>query len=504
MNRLIRMHIRLARPALAAATLLLAACSSATTGPGRITPPDTTPPPLTREMRGLWVATVANIDWPTRATLTPDQQRTELVDILDRAHAAGFNAIVLQVRPAADALYPSTLEPWAAMLTGQQGLDPGYDPLAFAVEQAHARGLELHAWINPFRAGNTRDTLLLAPTHSWKTRRDLVRIYGAQLWLDPGESAVQNHVIAVIRDIVQRYDIDGIHADDYFYPYQQFDGQGRLIAFPDSATFKLSGSPLGRDDWRRENVDRFVARMYREAHEVKPTIKVGISPFGIWRPGNPAGVNGLDAFATLYADSRKWLQQGWLDYFAPQLYWGINAPQQSFPALLDWWLAQNPLGRHVWPGLAAYRVSDGTTNEFGTGEIPAQIRLVRVRPSAQGYLLYNTTTTLKSNGGAVAQSVKPLQAIRAIPPAFSWLDAVPPPPPIITVNGEVITIIPGEGEAARWWHVRVRIARVWTTHVLFGDQTTLTLDDDPERVMIHAIDMAGNASTPYIWLNTPP
>jgi hypothetical protein len=149
-------------------------------------------------------------------------------------------------------------------------------------------------------------------------------------------------------------------------------------------------------------------------------------------------------------------------------------------------------------------VSDGTTNEFGTGEIPAQIRLVRVRPSAQGYLLYNTTTTLKSNGGAVAQSVKPLHAIRAIPPVFSWLDAVPPPPPIITVDGEVITIIPGEGEAARWWHVRVRIARAWTTFVLFGTQSVLPLDDDPERVIVHAIDMAGNASAPYIWLSTPP
>ena len=499
------MPSRCSRPALAAATVLLAACSSATTGPVRTTPPDTTPPPLVREMRGVWVATVANIDWPSRATLSAEQQRAELVDILDRASAAGFNAIVLQVRPASDALYASSLEPWASMLSGQQGLDPGYDPLAFAVEQAHARGLELHAWINPFRAGNSRDTLMLAPTHSFATRRDLVRVYGAQLWLDPGEPAVQDHVIAVVRDIVARYDIDGVHADDYFYPYQQFDALGVLIPFPDSGSFARSGSTLARDDWRRENVNRFVERMYREAHEVKPGIKVGISPFGIWRPGNPPGVNGLDAYATIYADSRKWLQEGWLDYFAPQLYWAINAPQQSFPALLDWWLAQNPMGRHVWPGLAAYRVGDGTLGEFSIDEIPAQIRLIRVRPAAKGYLLYNTTATLKRNAGAVASSVRPLQAVRAIPPAFPWLDALPPSPPMLSVAGRTLTIIPAEGEAARWWHLRVRIAGVWTTLVLFGDQRTVTfVDGNPERIIAHAIDTAGNASTAYMWVSTPP
>ena len=498
------MPLRLAGLALAASAAFLTACSSATTGPGRTAPPDTAPPPLAREMRGLWVATVANIDWPSRAGLAAAQQRAELVDLLDRASAAGFNAIVLQVRPASDAVYASALEPWAAMLTGQQGLDPGYDPLAFAVEEAHARGLELHAWINPFRAGNARDTLVLAPTHSFRTRRDVVRIYGAQLWLDPGEASVHDHVIAVVRDLVQRYDIDGIHADDYFYPYQQFDATGRLIPFPDSATWARSGTTLARDDWRRANVDRFVERMYREAHEVKPTIKVGISPFGIWRPSNPAGVNGLDAYATIYADSRKWLQEGWLDYLAPQLYWAISAPQQSFPALLDWWLAQNAKGRHVWPGLAAYRVGDGTTNEFSAAELPAQVRLIRVRPAAQGYLLYNTTSSLKRNGGAVAQSLSDLHAVRAIPPAYPWLDASPPPSPVLTVTGRTVAIHPGEGEPARWWHVRVRIDRQWTTRVLFAGTRSLTFEEDPERLMVLAIDAAGNASAPYVWASGAP
>jgi uncharacterized lipoprotein YddW (UPF0748 family) len=488
------------RAVLALASGLVVACSNrhGVTEPGPVVP-DTTPPPIVREMRGLWVATVSNIDWPSRATLTADQQRAELVDILDRAVSAGFNAVILQVRPAADALYASSLEPWGAMLTGQQGTDPGYDPLAFAVAEAHARGLELHAWINPFRAGNSRDSLLLAPSHSFNVRRSLVRVYGTMLWMDPGEGAVHDHVMTVVRDIVQRYDIDAIHADDFFYPYPQTNGGG-TIAFPDDATFANSGSTLSRADWRRQNVDRFIARLYREVHELKPTLKVGISPFGIWRPGNPPGVAGLDAYDAIYADSRKWLQQGWVDYLAPQLYWSISAPQQSFPALLDWWLAQNTMGRHVWPGLAAYRVNDGTSGAFGITEIPSQIRTTRVRPAASGHLLYNTTSTLKRDNGAVAASVAPLHVMRAIPPASPWLDALPPDAPLLIVTGRTVTVeSPVLGEAARWLVVRVRIDKVWTMRVLFGSQATITLAGDPERVIAVAIDGAGNASTPTSW-----
>src|SRR5688500_4773420 len=269
------------RPALIASSLLLAACgdSSRSTGPDPA-PPDTVPPPIVREMRGLWIATVANIDWPSRSTLTADQQRAELRDILDRALAAGLNAVIFQVRPAADAVYHSALEPWAALLSGQQGTDPGYDPLAFAVTEAHARGLELHAWINPFRAGNSRDSALLAASHSFNVRRSVVRVYGTQLWLDPGEPAVHDHVMSVVRDIVQRYDIDAVHADDFFYPYPQTNTAGGTIAFPDDESYARSGSTLSRANWRRENVDRFIARLYEEVHELKPTIRGGISPLG--------------------------------------------------------------------------------------------------------------------------------------------------------------------------------------------------------------------------------
>ncbi|MEO7082820.1 MAG: family 10 glycosylhydrolase [Gemmatimonadaceae bacterium] len=458
------------------------------------------PPPIAREMRGLWLTTVNNTDWPSRNSLTPDQQRAELIDILDRAAATGFNAIIFQVRPAADAVYSSSIEPWAAMLTGTQGVDPGYDPLALAITEAHARGMELHAWINPFRAGNSKDTAKLAPTHAFNTRRDLIRIYGSQVWFDPGEPEVQDRSIQVVSDIVRRYDIDAIHADDYFYPYQEHDAAGRLIDFPDSASYARSGSSLSRDDWRRENINRFVERMNREVHQIKPAIKVGLSPFGIWRPGNPPTVTGLDAFATIYADSRKWLQQGWVDYLVPQLYWSIASPGQSYPALLDWWLSQDTMPRHVWPGLAAYRVADGGPTAFGLDEIANQIKLTRARPGGTGHVLFNTVSTLKrASSGPVAVSLVPLYSQRAILPASPWLDSIPPAAPAIGVSGRGVQIIPAAGEAARWWYVRSRGANGWKSQVVFATQQRLVLDVDPDWILVNAVDQAGNASAAAEW-----
>jgi len=490
--------------------LVVAACSSAATDiiapPATppvvppVSPPDPVAPVIQREMRGLWIATVANIDWPSRTTLTADQQRAELSDIMTRAAATGINTIIIQVRPAGDALYPSTLEPWASLLTGTQGKDPGYDPLAFAIQEAHARGLELHAWVNPFRAGNTADSARLSPLHLFNSRRDLIRVYGGNLWMDPGEPDVHTHSMNVVRDIVRRYDVDGIHADDYFYPYVVKNSAGQQLAFPDDVTYAKYGNGVARDDWRRANVDRFVEQLNREVHAIKPTVKVGISPFGIWRPGNPAGVNGLDAYASIYADSRKWLQQGWLDYLAPQLYWSISAPQQSFPALLDWWFGQNTAGRHVWPGLATYRVGDGTPSAFTMQEIPDQIRATRARPSGSGHILYNTTTTLKRNGSALATALAAdLYSNVALPPAFPWLDAIAPGAPVIVQNAATVSFSPAPGDNPRWWVVRRRASATWTTRVLFATETSVAIDATVDRVLVQAVDQAGNISSATEW-----
>lgn len=482
-----------------------AGCATTAVGPGASVD---SPPVVRREMRGLWVATVGNIDWPSRKGLSQKQQKKELIDIFDRAAALGFNTIVLQVRPAGDALYASQLEPWAAWLTGRQGEDPGYDPLAFAIAEAHARGLQLHAWINPFRAGNTADTAVLAPTHVFNARRDLVRVYGSNLWMDPGDPESHERSIRAVRDIVTRYDVDGIHADDYFYPYQIEDSAKRVVPFPDDSTYARYGAKVDRDDWRRANIDRFVERMYREVHAVKPNVVVGLSPFGIWRPGNPESVRGLDAFATIYADSRKWLQQGWVDYFVPQLYWAIGAPQQSFPALLDWWASQSQNGRHVWPGLAAYRVQNNSATAFGLDEIPAQMRIVRERLPVPGEILYNTKSTLYRLDGRVGEDVhRTIYTTPALVPAYPWLDSIAPVAPAVSVDGR--RLVATSVELPRWWLIRThrtdrwtwrgRRAQDWTTRLLRAAPGPIRIDRAVDRLLIEAVDAAGNMSPTAEW-----
>ncbi|MDP9348286.1 MAG: family 10 glycosylhydrolase, partial [Gemmatimonadota bacterium] len=283
----------------------------------------------------MWVASVANIDWPSRPGLSVAQQQAELLLILDRCAALRMNAVVLQVRPAADALYRSPHEPWSEYLTGEQGRDPGYDPLEFAIAEAHRRGLELHAWFNPYRARHPSARAPNAPGHVSRTRPEWVKSYGRNLWMDPGEPAVQDQTVRVILDVVRRYDVDGVHLDDYFYPYPENDPATRQpLPFPDSASYaryQAAGGRLGRDDWRRSNVDGLVQRLHREIRSAKPWVRFGISPFSIWRAGFPAGVRGFDPYEQLYADSRKWLVNGWVDYFAPQLYQPIGHTAQGYP-----------------------------------------------------------------------------------------------------------------------------------------------------------------------------
>jgi uncharacterized lipoprotein YddW (UPF0748 family) len=507
-------------PVLALAAVLAAGCGSGgavVTAPPTVTPTPTTPtagdtalPVLRREFRGVWIATVGNIDWPSRSGLPAAQQQAELAGLLDRAQASGFNAVVFHVRPAGDAVYRSALEPWGAMLTGTQGGDPGWDPLEFVVREAHRRGLELHAWFNPFRAGSTADSLRLSPTHVFNTRRDLVRVHGGSLWQDPGEPAVQDRTMAAVLDVVRRYDVDGVHIDDFFYPYPP--ASGPRLEFADSATYARHGGGLARADWRRANVNRFVERLSRETHAVRPTLKVGVSPFGIWQPGSPAGVSGLNAYADIYADSRLWLQSGWVDYLAPQLYWQIDPPAQSFTALLDWWWAQNPRGRHVWPGVATYRVRD---SGWPLAEIPRQVEATRARagrgPSV-GAIYYNGTTTLTWNGGAIAAELaRGAFAERAVVPASPWLDATTPAAPAITVveaaasgGGDrewTVTLRAGDADPPRWWVVRWRAGGAWTQQTVFGAERSWAVRSAApvEQIAVHAVDGAGNASEPTRW-----
>lgn len=502
-----------ARRALLLLTMFVAACGGdtpTTPGGGTVTPPPPPPPPvaftvpaITREFRGMWIATVANIDWPSRTGLTPAQQQAELGVLLDAAQQTGLNAVILQVRAAGDAIYPSSLEPWSRIFDGVQGNNPGYDPLAYAVQQTRLRGLELHAWFNPFRAGNLRDTLTMSPQHFSVRRPDLVRKCG-QLWFDPGEQAVQDHAIAVMRDVATRYDIDAVHIDDFFYPYPD-----TCTNFPDSATYaryRSSGGALSLGDWRRDNVNRFVERMYNEVHVVAPQVRVGVSPFGIWRPGSPAGIVGLDAFASIYADSRLWLQRGWVDYFAPQLYWSIASSGQSFPSLLEWWGQQNTQRRHLWPGLASYRVN-ADPGPFAPGEIPAQISLIRNASTtvgrATGSILYNGTSVRTNRGGFATTLGGGLFATGAIPPATPWLDATAPAVPTLTVatSGSTLSVSmnPGDGDT-RSLLLRWRVNGEWRQRVIASVQRAADIPAaNVDGVVLNALDKVGNASADAVW-----
>ncbi|MDQ3546272.1 MAG: family 10 glycosylhydrolase [Verrucomicrobiota bacterium] len=346
-----------------------------------------------REFRGVWVATVYNLDWPSKPGLPAATQKAQLRALLDRAAVLKLNAILLQVRPASDALYASKKEPWSKFLTGSAGVSPGYDPLEFAIAEAHARGIELHAWVNPFRAA-VSSSENLPSNHVAKAHPEWVRRFGKQLWIDPGEPAARAYVIAVITDIARRYDVDGVHLDDYFYPYPLKSG---AASFPDDASWQRSGakSGLSRADWRRENINDFVRSLYRSVKSSKPRVRVGISPFGIWRPGVPPTTEAqLDSYAQLFADSRKWLAEGWVDYLAPQLYWGIQPAKQSFPVLLDWWRAQSR-GKPVWPGIATERIG----SKRPAREIVEQIALTRRGTSSPGHIHWSMKALLQNQGG---------------------------------------------------------------------------------------------------------
>ncbi len=462
------------------------------------------PPAVMREFRGVWVATVANMDWPSKAGLSTWDQQRELLTILDRATRLGLNAIVFHIRPGGDAFYASPYEPWSQYITGRQGRapEPPWDPLAFAVDAAHKRGLELHAWFNPYRAAYVRDTAL-ATTHIARAQPDLVRPYGRFLWMDPGSAEVRRRTIRAIVDVVKRYDIDGVHIDDYFYPYPETDASGHTIDFPDADTYaryKKAGGSLAKDDWRRANVDSMVAALYRGVHAVKPWVRVGISPFGIWRPGNPPQIHGLDAYATIYANSKLWLEKGWADYFAPQLYWQIRPAEQSFPVLLDWWLSQNSKHRHIWPGLADYRIGEAGANgsRFTSQEIVDQIDTIRARDKGEaGHIHFNMTALMK-DPDSLAEKVASLYREPALVPASPWLGSKPPARPTATVardpeTGDLLLRMTAAADPRVWlWTVRSLSRGVWTSEVLPGWLKTHRLPDAATtRVILTAVSRTG-------------
>jgi uncharacterized lipoprotein YddW (UPF0748 family) len=480
----------------------------------------TPPQPVRREFRGVWVASVDNIDWPSAPGLSSREQQQELIAILDRAAALNLNAVILQVRPGGDALYASPLEPWSEYLTGKMGRapDPWYDPLEFAVNEAHKRGLELHAWLNPYRARHPSAKSVPSAGHISRTSPGLVRTYGKHLWMDPGEPAVRRHTIQVALDVVKRYDVDGIHIDDYFYPYKEKDRRGRTIDFPDASSYRRyrnAGGTLDRDDWRRENVDSLIRQVYVGIKAVKPWVKFGISPFGTWRPGYPPQMGGhFDSYAELYGDSRKWILNGWADYFTPQLYWPTYHPDLSYAILLPWWVEQNAKGRHMWPGNYIDKVT-GTPSGWPAQELLDQIALTRAQRGATGNVFFSMRSLMYGRDGLPEKLAAGPYATRALVPASTWLDSIPPAAPIVRAGRDAATgastlsLQPQGAEPVWLWVVHAHAGSDWSTEVVSGLQRFLMLPrytgrGEPDAVSVSAVDRNGNESVPVVVSLAPP
>ncbi len=470
------------------------------------------PPPAPREFRAAWVATVANIDWPSKPGLPAEAQRSEALAILERARTLGLNAIILQVRPAGDALYPSTLEPWSEYLTGEQGKppQPAYDPLAFWVQEAHRRAIELHVWFNPYRARHSSAKTPQVAPHLAVRQPALVKRYGDQQWMDPGEPAAAAHTLAVVADVVRRYDVDGVHIDDYFYPYPVTvppapATNGVDVPFPDDvswARYRLGGGTLARDDWRRNNVDSLVQQMHSTIHQIKPWVRFGISPFGVGKPERrPAGIVGFSQYDKLYADVERWLSEGWLDYLAPQLYWQINREGLQFPLLLDHWVAENTLNRHLWPGLFTSLVTQGaplSQRSWAAQEIVDQVQLQRQRGErATGHIHFSMVALMQNRDGLSSKLQAGTYTQPALVPATPWLDDQPPPAPTLRLSARRVLIEPGSGEAAARWAVWRRLNGSWAFSVLPGAERSFDAAG-ADRVAVSAIDRVGNASPQHI------
>jgi uncharacterized lipoprotein YddW (UPF0748 family) len=467
--------------------------------------PYDSPPQVMQEFRAAWVATVLNIDWPSKPGLPTQTQKQEVITLLDFLQAHHFNAVVLQVRPQADAFYKSELEPWSYYLTGTQGKapEPFYDPLEFWLKEAHDRGLELHVWVNPYRAHHRGGKEISDQSIVKKHPEMVMQLKSGYWWMNPAKKEVQDFTNGVVMDIVKRYDIDGLHMDDYFYPYPDYNGNAD---FPDSdswATYLKSGGKLSRADWRRDAVNQLIERLYKNIKAQKSWVKFGISPFGIWQPGYPASIEGFDQYHKLYADARLWLNKGWVDYFTPQLYWPINRPAQSFPVLLGWWAGENKMNRHLWPGINL-GIEGKDKNPDETTD---QILLDReMQPQSKGVVHWSLSTLIKNTklADTILKSVYKKQAL--VPPS-PWLDNKAPAAPVVTtaMQSDVCKInwTHKDEKDVFHWIVYYEYGNKWDYQIMNRNDRSLLLNKKTntgtstqplKNIIVSAVDRMGNES----------
>jgi uncharacterized lipoprotein YddW (UPF0748 family) len=400
------------------------------------------------EMRAIWVATVNNIDWPSKPGLPVDEQMKELKDLLDIVKEYNLNTVVFQIRPSADAFYNSKMEPWSQWLTGEQGLAPVpfYDPLDFAISECRKRGLDIHAWLNPYRA--VTDTAnITSPNHITNIHPEWFLTYGKTIYFDPGLPDTRDYVASVVGDIVRRYEIDAIHMDDYFYPYRI-----AKVSFPDDSSFAKyprGFTPEQRDDWRRDNVNLIIRQMSDTIKAIKPWVEFGISPFGVWRnkENDPAGSlskAGQTNYDDLFADIILWQKKGWIDYITPQIYWHIGMKIADYSVLSDWW-SRNTFGCRLYIGQAPYRIGKKASYRqwHTSSEITKQIKLNRTIPTVSGSMFFSAKVLGKNPLRFKEKLTRGLYKYQALPPSNNRIIPVIPGNPsgaVMSIDGRVINL----------------------------------------------------------------
>ncbi len=459
------------------------------------------------EFRGVWVASVENIDWPSKKTLTVAQQKEEYINLLNMHQANGMNAVVVQIRPAGDALYPSQYEPWSEYLTGKQGLPPVpyYDPLEFMILETHKRGMEFHAWINPYRAVFNISKSSIAPTHITKLHPEWFVVYGDKKYFNPGIPEVREHTLRVIKDIVARYDIDAIHMDDYFYPYR-ISGK----EFPDQKTFEQYGGELKKDDWRRSNCDSVIVQLYRTIRSTNPRVKFGISPFGVWRnkSQDPMGSDtkaGQTNYDDLYADILLWLDKGWIDYVTPQLYWERGHKLADYDVLLKWWNNYG-YGKHIYIGQGIYRAG---SNEAWKkkDELPSQIQELRKYNTTQGSIYFNSKAFERNPNGWNDSLKNNYYKYPALVPPMAWINNDAPEQPIIkqlnsselqlTYNGSLgikgfgVFLVPNDKEVK---FINGQLVQLIITDKIGMLDLNKVLDATDKKICVATVDINNNVS----------
>ncbi len=459
------------------------------------------------EFRGVWVASVENIDWPSKKDLSVADQKAEFIHLLDMHQRNGMNVMVVQIRPAADALYASKVEPWSEYLTGTQGVAPSpyYDPLEFMITETHKRGMEFHAWLNPYRAVFNLTKSSIASNHLTKTHPEWFLVYGDKKYFNPGLPEVREHTAKVVKDLVSRYDIDGIHMDDYFYPYRITGKE-----FPDEKDFEKYGNGLNKEDWRRSNCDSIILLIHNIIGNINPRIKFGISPFGVWRnkEKDPMGSDtkaGQTNYDDLYADILLWLQKGWIDYVVPQLYWERGFKVADYDVLLDWW-NKHTYGRQLYIGQAIYRAGSNAAWK-SPDELPKQIQELRSYPTTQGSVYFSSKSFERNPNGWADSLRNNYYRYPALVPPMPWIDNSVPSQPLVEkqANNLIKLVYKGDKKIKEFavltltLNTEEKFALTQIVQLVVADKTAVVdlskiPDTKDKRIFVVAVDLNNNIS----------